>query len=360
VSVLTFDLDGRHVVARTTRMAARVDVRATVAALVLAAAATVLACWHLSVGDFSVPISDVVAALAGGASEDAEFIVRQLRLPRTLTGALVGAALALSGAVFQSLARNPLASPDIIGVTAGASAAAVTVIVLAGGGNVVDALSGLGVPGAALAGGLGAAAIVYLLAWRNGMTGYRLVLMGIAVTAVLTSVTSYLLTRADVYEATRATVWMTGSLNGRSWAHVWPVLAGVVVLAPIVLSLTSQLRILQMGDDTARALGMRVERARVVLIVAAVGLAALATAAAGPVAFIGFVAPVLARRVVGGGTPVLVVSMLMGTVLVLASDLVARRLFAPTELPVGIITALVGGPYLLWSLWRANSIGAAG
>jgi iron complex transport system permease protein len=355
-----FDLDARHFVARTGRLAVRVDVRATVVALVLAVAAVVLACWHLSVGDFSVPIRDVVTGLVGGASEDAEFIVRELRLPRTLTGALVGASLGLSGAVFQSLARNPLASPDVIGVTAGASAAAVTVIVVAGGGDVIGALGGLGVPGAALAGGLGAAALVYVLAWRNGMTGYRLVLMGIAVTAVLTSITSYLLTRADVYEATRATVWMTGSLNGRNWTHVRPVLAGVIVLAPIVLSLSRQLRILQMGDDTARALGMRVERARAVLIVTAVGLAALATAAAGPVAFVGFIAPVLARRVVGGGTPALVPSMLMGTVLVLASDLVARRMFAPTELPVGIITALVGGPYLLWLLFRANQIGTAG
>jgi iron complex transport system permease protein len=353
------EVDGRHVVARAAGMAARVDLRAAVVALVLTALLIGLACWHLAVGDFAVPIREVVAALTGRGSEEAEFIVRELRLPRTLTGALVGAALALSGAVFQSLARNPLASPDVIGVTAGASAAAVAVIVFAGDGDVIGAVAGIGVPGAALAGGLGASALVYVVAWRNGMTGYRLVLMGIAVTAVLTSITSYLLTRANVYEATRATVWTTGSLNGRDWSHVRPVLAGFVVLAPVVLCLSRELRALQMGDDTARALGMRVERARGALIVAAVGLAALATAAAGPVAFVGFVAPVLARRVVGGGTPALMPSLLMGAVLVLASDLVARRLFAPTELPVGIITALVGGPYLLWLLWRANRIGAA-
>lgn len=356
----SFDLDGRHLVGRVGRLSTRVDVRSTVVGLVLAGAVIALACWHLAVGDFAVPIGDVVAAVTGGGSEEAGFIVRELRMPRTLTGALVGAAMGLSGAVFQSLARNPLASPDVIGVTAGASAAAVAVIVLAAGGDVIGDVAGPGVAGAALVGGLGAATLVYLLAWRNGMTGYRLVLMGIAVTAVLTSITSYLLTRADVYEATRATVWITGSLNGRSWSHVRPVLVGVVVLAPVVLGLSRALRVLQMGDDTARALGVRVERARAALIVAAVGLAALATAAAGPVAFVGFVAPVLARRVVRGGTPALVPSLLMGAVLVLASDLVARRLFAPTELPVGIVTALVGGPYLLWLLWRANRVGAAG
>jgi len=356
----TVEVDGGHLVARAGGLAARLELRATVVALVLAAASLVLACWHLSVGDFSLPIREVAAAVAGGGSPDAAFIVRELRMPRTLTGALVGAALSLSGAVFQSLARNPLASPDVIGVTAGASAAAVTVIVLAGGGDVIGADGGVGVPGAALAGGLVAAGVVYGLAWRDGMTGYRLVLMGIAVTAVLSSVTSYVLTRADLYEATRATVWLTGSLNGRTWGHVRVVTAGVAVLAPVVLCLSRQLRVLQMGDDTARALGTRVERARGGLIVAAVGLAALATAAAGPVAFVGFVAPVLARRLVGGGTPALVPSILMGAVLVLASDLVARRVLAPTELPVGIITALVGGPYLLWSLWRASRIGTSG
>lgn len=307
----------------------------------------------VSVGDFPVPFADVVATVLGLGAPDAEFIIRTLRLPRTLTGAMVGAAFGLSGAVFQSLARNVLASPDVIGITAGASAAAVAVIVWFGG-------TALTLSSGALVGGLATAAVIYLLAYRRGVTGYRLVLVGIGVSAVLAALTSYLLTRADIFDAQRATVWLTGSLNARGWEHVVPVGVSLIVLVPLVLGLGRQLHLLELGDDTAKGLGVAVERVRGALIASAVGLAALATASAGPIAFVALVAPQISRRLVRGAGATLVPSALTGAAIVVLADLVGRRAFAPTELPVGVVTGIIGAPYLLYLLARANRIGAGG
>ena len=329
------------------------DVRVAGVSAALLAVACVTGAISVSVGDFPIPLADVVPAIFGYGDPDAFFIVNTLRLPRLLTGLLVGAAFGLSGAVFQSLARNPLASPDIIGVNAGAAAAAVFIIVVIGGSTTQIA-------GGALAGALLTAIAIYLLAYRKGVTGYRLVLVGIGMTAMLSSVTSYLLTRAEIFAAQQATVWLTGSLNGRGWEHVRPVGWALVVLLPITLALGRHLRSLQLGDDTAKGLGTRVEKVRVSLIVSGVGLAAVATASAGPVAFVALVSPQIARRLAGGGTAALGCATLVGAALMVASDLVARRIFAPTELPVGVVTAVIGAPYLLWLLARANRIGKGG
>ncbi|MGQ0615968.1 MAG: FecCD family ABC transporter permease [Acidimicrobiia bacterium] len=332
---------------------ALVDPRAVSVSLALAAVIAVAAAVSVSVGDFPIPIGDVVSSILGFGNPDSDFIVRTLRLPRALTGILVGAAFGLSGAVFQSLARNPLASPDVIGITAGASAAAVATIVWVSGGATTVSL-------AAFAGALATAAAIYLLAYTRGVAGYRLVLVGIGVGAVLAAVTSYVLTRAEINDAQRATVWLTGSLNGRGWEHVRPVGTAIAVLLPVALALGRQLRLLQLGDDTAKGLGVRVERSRAALVVAGVGLAAVATASAGPVAFVALVAPQIARRLTRSSGPDLVVSALAGAALVVLADLLARRAFAPTELPVGVVTGVVGAPYLLWLLARANRIGSGG
>jgi len=332
---------------------ARVHARAvTVTAALLAAAVAVFA-WSLSVGDFPVALSDVVATLLGGGSADSELIVRTLRLPRGLTGLLVGAAFGLSGAIFQRLAGNPLASPDIIGINAGAAAAAIFVIVILHG-------AGTAVVAGALSGAALTALAIYALAYRRGVTGYRLVLVGIGVTAVLGSATQFLLTRAEIYDAQRAVVWLTGSLNGRGWEHVRPLAVALAVLLPVAVAGARYLRMLELGDDTARGLGVRVDRARGVLLLTAVGLAAVATASAGPVGFVALVAPQISRRLVGGRTLGLLPAAACGALVVIAADLTARRVFAPTELPVGVATAVVGAPYLLWLLARANRIGAAG
>lgn len=344
---------GFHEATAATRSARAVGrTRSIFVSLGLCIAIAIVFCVSVTVGDFPIPLSDVVPAILGFGDPDSDFIVRTLRLPRALTAVLVGAAFGLSGAVFQSLARNPLASPDIIGVTAGASAAAVFVIVFVGGSHVVVAM-------AAFIGALATAALVYLLAFKRGMSPYRLVLVGIGIGAVLSAITSYLLTRAEIYDAQRATVWLTGSLNGRGWEHVRPVAVSLAVLVPVLLWLARPLRVMQLGDDAARGLGVPVERTRVGLVVVGVALAAVATASAGPVAFVAFVAAPIARRLTR--SPLTIIpAALTGALLVVASDLVGRRIFAPTELPVGVITGLVGAPYLLWLLARSNRIGRGG
>jgi iron complex transport system permease protein len=345
----------RLLVLRSTRLgwSTRVHARAVLVTVTLLVVAFAVFAWSLAVGDFPIPIGEVLVTLAGGGSDDSAFIVRTLRLPRGLTALLVGAAFGLSGAVFQRLARNPLASPDIIGINAGAAVAAVFVIVVLDG-------SSTQVTGAALVGAVVTALAVYLFAYKQGVTGYRLVLVGIGVTAVLTSVTSYLLTRAEIFDARRATVWLTGSLNGRGWEHVRPVAIALLVLVPVTLALARQLRMLELGDDAATALGARVEHARAALLLSATGLAAVATASAGPVGFVALVSPQIARRLVGGRSLGLLPATACGALLLAASDLVGRRIVAPTELPVGIITAILGAPYLLFLLARADRIGAGG
>jgi iron complex transport system permease protein len=318
--------------------------------IVLALAIVAVFCVSLSVGDFPIPVVEVVPAALGRGDADAHVIVHTLRLPRALTALLVGLAFGLSGAVFQTLARNPLASPDIIGVTAGATTAAVFVIVVVGGTYAM-------VSTAALLGAMGAALAVYLLAYEGGVSSYRVVLVGIGIGAVMTAATEFLLTRAEVFDAQRAVVWLTGSLDGRGWEHVRAAAFAVALLGPPALLLARPLRALQLGDDTAAALGARVGRAKAALLLVGVLLAAAATAAAGPVVFVAFVSPAIARRLTRTSGLSLVPAGLVGGLLLLAADLVARRALAPTELPVGIVTGMLGGPYLLWLLARANRIG---
>ena len=332
---------------------ARVHARSVAVTVALFGATFAVFAWSLSVGDFPIAITDVLATLAGGGSDDSAFIVRTLRLPRGFSAVLVGAGFGLSGAIFQRLARNPLASPDIIGVNAGAAASAVFMIVVVGA-------TGLQTTVGALGGSTVASLAIYLLAYKRGVTGYRLVLVGIGVTAVLTSVTQYLLTRAEIYEAQRAVVWLTGSLNGRGWEHVRPIAVALGALVPIAVGLGRHLRVLELGDDTARGLGTAVEPARGALLLIGVALAAVATASAGPIGFVALVAPQIARRLVADRSLALLPSAACGALIVVTADLVGRRAFAPTELPVGVVTALVGAPYLLYRLARANKIGSGG
>ncbi|HTF48774.1 MAG TPA: iron chelate uptake ABC transporter family permease subunit [Pseudonocardia sp.] len=305
-------------------------------------------------GEFPISVGDVLGALVGGGDRAQRFIVLQLRLPRTLTGLLVGAALGMAGAITQAITRNPLASPDLLGVTGAAGTAAVAVIAFGGGsGVVVGVLAQVGLPIAALLGGLLAAVLVYGLAYRRGVVSDRLVLVGVGVNAVAVAITSWLLVVADINQATQATVWLTGSLDGRDWAHVVPVAVALALLVPTGLRLSFGLGALALGDDTASALGVRVNRYRVALGLVALTLAAVATASAGPIGFVALVVPQICQRLVGGSAPPLVTSAVYGALLTVSADLIARTAL-PAELPVGIVTAVLGAPYLLYLLGRRN------
>jgi iron complex transport system permease protein len=321
----------------------RVDARASAVVVLLLLAALAASVVLIGTGDFPISAPDVLRTLIGNGTQIQEYIVRDLRLPRVLVGLLVGAALGLGGALFQSISRNPLGSPDVLGLGQGATAGALTVIVLFSGSATAVTLG-------ALAGGLVTGFAIYLLAWKRGVHGYRLVLVGIGVSAIVTAVNGYLLTKADIVDAARAVVWMTGSLNGRDWTQVWPLLVLCAVLVPLVLVNARGLLMTEMGDDLSYALGVRVERVRLVLMVSAVLLTAGATAAVGPVGFVALTAPQLARRLTRSPGPNLVPAMCMGATLLIVADLVSQRVFGADQLPVGVVTGVLGGAYLLWLL----------
>jgi iron complex transport system permease protein len=314
----------------------------------LAAAVLVLVAVSVTRGEFTLPLPDVLAVLTGGGDPVQQLVVLDMRLPRALTGALVGAALGMAGAVTQCVTRNPLGSPDVLGITYGAGAAAVAVITVTGAG-VPGIAASWSLPVTAVLGGLLTATAVYLLAWRDGVDGYRLVLIGIGVGALCAAVTSWLLITADIVEATRASVWLTGSLNGRGWEHVTPLAVTLAVAGAALLAAGNTLGMLAFGEDTTRALGVRVQIGRAIVIALAVVLSSVATAAAGPVAFVALIAPQIAIRLIGAATAPLATSALTGAGLLLLCDLAARTAL-PVELPVGVVTAVLGAPYLIYLL----------
>ncbi|ROQ98770.1 iron complex transport system permease protein [Streptomyces sp. 2132.2] len=347
---LRADKPGSRALRGPAGLSLRLEPRALTVGLLLVAAAVTMAVVLIGTGDFEIAPWDVVQTLLGNGTPANDFIVNDLRLPRVVVALLVGAALGMAGAVFQSVSRNPLGSPDLLGFSYGSSVGALVVIVLFKGGATEVAAG-------ALVGGLITGVLVYLLSYRRGIHGYRLVLVGIGVSAMLVAVINYLLTKAKLVEATRAMVWLTGSLAGRDWSQVWPLLATCAVLFPLVLGQGRALRMMEMGDDAAYALGVRVERTRMLLMLAAVLLTTAAAAAAGPISFVALAAPQLARRLTRSPGSNLLTGALMGAVLLLVSDWASQRAFGADQLPVGVVTGLVGGVYLLWLLVTERKAG---
>ncbi len=316
-----------------------------------ALAVTVVAAFatSLMVGHTFYPPGDVLDVILGRTVPGASFTVGRLRLPRAVLAVAAGAAFGLAGAAFQTMLRNPLASPDIFGISAGASTAAVFAIVAL-------SISGLTASVIAVIAGLAVALVIYLLSYRSGVAGTRLILIGIGVAAMLESVTSYLLDRAGQWDLQEAMRWLTGSLNGAEWSSVTPVLAALLIGAPVLLAHSRDLSMLQLGDEAAGALGVRVERTRLVVVVTAVGLIAFATAAAGPIAFVAFLSGPIATRIAGADGSPLLPAALVGSALVLVSDLVAQYALG-TRFPVGVVTGVLGAPYLIFLLIRTNRAG---
>jgi iron complex transport system permease protein len=319
--------------------------------LALAGAVLVVVAVTLMVGATFYTPDEVLRVLVGQTVPGASFTVGELRLPRVALGALAGLAFGMAGVTFQTMLRNPLASPDVIGISSGASTAAVIGIVVLKLGETPVAFLALG---AALV----TALVILLLSRRGGFAGARLILIGIGVAAMLDSVTTYVLSHAAQWDLQTAMRWLTGSLNGAAWPQVAPLAIACLVVVPVLLLLERDLGLLRMGDDSAAALGVRVGRLRVAVIVGAVCLLAFATAAAGPIAFVAFMSGPIAARLVGPGASLLLPSGLVGVLLVLVADLLGQSAFG-ARYPVGVVTGVLGAPYLLFLLIRTNRSGGS-
>lgn len=336
----------KTVVVRAGRVSVRVGRRAIVVCTVLVVAIIVVGALAVTLGSYAISLGDLVSALTGSADRRLRTVVWEWRMPRIVAAVLFGAALAVGGAILQSLTRNPLGSPDVLGLTTGSYTGAIVALML--GFSTYSAM-GIG----AIAGGLVTALTVYLLAMRRGLQGFRFIIVGIAVGAFLSSVNSWFSVKVDVDLALRAAVWGAGSLGAVDWTSVGTgavVFAAVVVLLPVA---QRRMRRLELGDDAAAMLGVPVERTKVLLIVLSVTATALVTAAAGPIAFVALAAPQIARRLTGHGSSVDVVgAALVGAFLLLVADVLAQHASPGVVLPTGAVTVCLGGAYLVWLLAR--------
>lgn len=328
-------------------VALRLHARSLVVNTVLLATATVLALLAIGIGEFSLDPAQVVQALLGRGEDFHRTIVVEWRLPVAIAAVAFGALLGVGGAVFQSLTRNPLGSPDVIGFDAGSYTAVVISILVLGSGGYWQ------IAAAAIVGGLLTAFVVYVLAYRRGVQGFRLIIVGIAVSAVLGSINAYLITRADLTEAMTVGFWGAGSLARVGWPSLAPSLVIGAAILCVVGALSPALRQLELGDDAALAQGVSTGRARLGLLVAGVATTALVTAAAGPIGFIALSAPQLARRLTRTAGVSVLSSACMGAALLTAAHTLSlgiAQVYRPV--PVGLITVCLGGIYLIWLLIR--------
>lgn len=305
----------------------------------------------LMLGQSFTPPQDVLRVLMGENVPGASFTVEHLRLPRAVLSVLVGMSFGLGGVAFQVMLRNPLASPDIIGVSSGASAAAVFAIV-------VLQLDGAAVSVFSVVAGLGVALLVYGLSHKNGVAGTRLILIGIGISAMIESSIAYILSRAPAWDLQEAMRWLTGSVNAAQLDQAWPVLVSLLLFGGVLLSRGRDLDMLRMGDDAAAALGVRVTLTRVMVMVCAVSMIAIATAVTGPIAFVSFLSGPIAARIVGPNGSILIPSALIGACLVLIGDYIGQFLL-PSRYPVGVITGALGAPYLIYLIISVNRRGGS-
>ncbi|MDF2942231.1 MAG: hypothetical protein K0S01_1089 [Herbinix sp.] len=305
----------------------------------------------LILGNTKYPTSIVIRVLFGEQIQGATFAIGTLRLPRMLSGLFVGIAFGMAGNTFQTMLRNPLASPDIIGVTSGSSVAAVfCILILKISGNLVSV--------AAVLCGLLVAALIYMLSKGGSFSGGRLILIGIGIQAMLNAIISFLLLRANQYDVPAALRWLSGSLNGMQMKDIPGLFLAVVIFGFVITMLGRHLKILELGEQTATTLGLKTDQTRLLLVLSSVFLIAFATAVTGPVAFVAFLAGPIAGRLVGVGTSNVIPSGLVGAALVLGADLIGQFAF-DIRFPVGIITGILGAPYLLFLLIRINRTGGA-
>lgn len=319
----------------------------TTSILVLLALA--LCATMLMLGNTIYPVKDVIAVLLGEEVNGATFAVGTIRLPRMLAGLFAGFAFGVGGYVFQTLLRNPLANPNVIGITAGSSAAAVFCIIVLHASNTVVSI-------ASIVGGLGTTLFIYFLAKGTSFSIGRLILIGIGIQAMLNAFISYLMLIGKTHDIPTALRWLSGSLNGVKMETLTPLMIAVIVFTPLLLIFSKRLEMLELGEEMATTLGVNTNKTRILLIICAVLMIALATAVTGPIAFVAFLAGPIAKRLVGSNFSALIPAGFIGVILVLAADLIGQFAFT-TRYPVGVVTGIIGAPYLIYLLIRINQKG---
>ncbi|WNC17525.1 iron ABC transporter permease [Brevibacillus brevis] len=304
--------------------------------------------WSIGVGNKGIAPIDVIKALAGRGTAEHAMVIHTLRLPRILLALLVGAALAVSGLLLQGMIRNPLASPDIVGITGGATIAAVAFITYLAGTVSIRWL-----PVAAFLGGALVSFLIYVLAWNKGVTPTRLVLIGIGFSAATGSLSMFMLILSPAQAASRAYIWLTGSIYGASWENVYTLLPWVAAFIPLAFVFARNVNVQELGDDLAKGLGASVQRHRFLLLLFSVALAGSAVAVAGAVGFVGLLAPHIARKLVGRSFAALIpVAALVGSLMLVMADTLGRTAFLPLDVPAGVFTAGVGAPFFIYLLYR--------
>jgi iron complex transport system permease protein len=302
-------------------------------------------------GDVFIHPRDTLMTLIGLGQPDHEMLIWMLRMPRLMIAILAGASLAVSGAILQAVIRNPLAAPDVVGITGGASAASVLFIVLA-----PAALSIHWLPLASMFGAIVAAALVYVLAWKKGASSNRLVLVGIGIASFMSACTTFLIIQSPMHTASQAYIWLTGTVYGSNWANVWTLLPWTGAFLVLAMLSVRHVNILQLGDEAAAGAGSRVQRSRLLLILLCVALAGSAVSMCGAIGFVGLIAPHMARRLAGPMLGrVIPTAAFIGAIMVSAADLVARTAFLPLDIPVGVLTSGIGAPFFLYLLFRTHN-----
>jgi iron complex transport system permease protein len=302
----------------------------------------------LSIGSIRIPIAEVVASVLGQNEESSGIVVMELRLPRIVAAILVGAALAIAGAILQGVIRNSLAAPDLLGVTGGASVAVVAFLTWSAGQHSIH-----WVPIIAIIGACAAAAMNYVLAWKQGVSPFRLVLIGIGIATAMGALTTFLLISGPAYMASQVLNWMTGSVYGTNWNHVAALSPWVLMFAILALMNARELDVQELGEDIAVGLGSRLQRNRLLLIACSVSLAGAAVGIAGTLSFIGLLAPHMARKLIGSAySLILPVSALLGAIILLLADFAGRMLFQPLDIPAGVFTAAIGAPFFMYLLFQ--------
>lgn len=335
---------------RSGRFSVQASRKTLLAVAALAALLLLFMALGLMLGNRFTSPAEVLRTALGQGTPDNAMILGILRLPRILLAVLVGAALAVSGAVLQGMIRNPLASPDIIGITGGASFAAVAFITYG-----LGVMSIAWLPVAAFAGAAVVSAVIYALAWRKGVTPTRLVLIGIGISAATGSLTMLMITVSPITAAGQAYIWLTGSVYGASWDNVYALLPWVAVLIPLAFVFSRHITVQELGDDVAIGLGAPVQRHRLLLLLISVALAGSAVAVGGAIGFVGLIAPHMAKKLVGSSYgSVIPVSALLGSLLVLLADTIARTVFLPLDIPAGVFTAAIGAPFFLFLLYQTR------